>query len=79
MNCPQCGQNMKKDLWIAGTPFGNIISLGVLFWLLFLFVFLTGGYGFAAVVLILAWVIALNWGRFWYSCPHCGYSVFGDG
>jgi predicted RNA-binding Zn-ribbon protein involved in translation (DUF1610 family) len=78
MQCPQCGQTMVKDGWIAGLP-DNVIFLETLFWLLFLLVFLTGPYGFAAVTVALAAIIALRWGKARYSCPHCGHRVWTDG
>lgn len=77
MHCPQCGQSMIKESWIAGR-LGNIIALDALFWLLVLFVFLTGLFGFALAVIAIAAFIARHWGKAWYSCPHCSNSLYAD-
>jgi hypothetical protein len=74
MVCPECGHAMDKGNCFDGQWWGNVITLEIVFWLLFLLVFITGVVGFIAVTVGIILIMLFNCHKIRYSCPYCSHS-----
>jgi len=75
MKCPNCTSELIEKLWVSNCFSEGWGFLEIVFWLLLFPLLMIGVIGWLIIVVMGAWLMAANWGKYWYQCKVCGYST----
>ncbi len=76
MKCPKCGEPMIQKRWVISHWFGDVIAFELFWWLTFIpLIVLKPLVGYPTVTILIIYIVLASWGKRWYRCKPCKYSI----